>query len=1160
MHPFSLLPRCSRWLSVLVCLLGCGLALSAQTTLTGTVYAPNGGSNLNPDPMPNVLVFVAPAGTLPDINHGGVGVTGGCSAQQDLVGVKPVVYTTTDYKGNFTLTGPALDALGSGPVNLVIQAGKWRRQFPNTNVVTGTANPVGDLYMPADASQGDLPRIAIVTGSADSIECVISQMGINNSEVTSTAGTGHVNLFQGTQSPGAAASANSTDTEASLMTNSTLLDSYDMVMLGCQGTYRDATVTGSKTGLNNLRSYADAGGRVFATHYEYVWLDKPETFASAAEWRPDENSITPNGGTGTITLDQSTPEGQTLAQWLYYIGASTVIGKLPDVHNLRQDQSGINTPPTQSWGTLDPPYSSNTLNPPPIMQFSFDTPIQTSSSSNDATISLAFSNSPQDFVVGDAADNVTLTITNTSTVPVNGLTVTFALPSLFTAVSGSLQGSGWSCNTPTLTCSETAYLDPGANTQITFQVAVASSGAPGKKSVSASVSGVGLTTGNAQCGRVLFNEYHVESGSRSTEIYPNECPKAASSFTPPEKFLEFSLYNLTNFISPSNTLTVLVQAPTHSTWAQPSTIYYGHPLDGSVLDAQADTPGTFTYTPAAGTVLNPGTYTLDASFTPTGTDYLPSSVSTQLTVLPDPTVSTINNLDQTIYYGQEIGYDNGVDAVLNVAVQSPPGYPVGVKGGTFVATVDGAIECTGTEGTPITGGTRSGACPDSGFLGWNAGTHSMQLTYEGSTDFLPSRSAAYPVVILPDPTATSLTSSVSSAVVGSAISFNTTVGDAYTTAVGSVVFYDVPVAVPAATASAGGLMPLPTGATAIGSAAVGAAGTASLNLSNLFVGTHYIVACFKAGVNSSGTYNFLNSCSASVTELISKTAAGPLNTVTMLASSANPSAVGQSVSFTATVQTTGAFVGMPTGSVTFYDGSTSLGSVALTSSGTAVLTTSALAVGSHSITAVYAGSSTMATSTSAVLTQLVEQSLTLAPNSFLLLVTPTTVPVYVGSSAVVTVQIVDLTNFNQPVSLSCGGLPSEATCHFAETTVPAGGGTTQLLVSPAAPHDCGSSVPYFASFGGRGMLSLLGVSTLVLCFSRRRKLQGIALVVMLCAIPAALSGCGTGNCTDFGVKPGDYSFTLVATAGTTPIAVTSSSSIKVSDTTKVQAMVMHVHL
>ena len=97
-------------------------------------------------------------------------------------------------------------------------------------------------------------------------------------------------------------------------------------------------------------------------------------------------------------------------------------------------------------------------------------------------------------------------------------------------------------------------------------------------------------------------------------------------------------------------------------------------------------------------------------------------------------------------------------------------------------------------------------------------------------------------------------------------------------------------------------------------------------------------------------------------------------TTTTLTSSINPSAIGQSVTFTATVSSQAASL---TGSVSFMDGSTVLGGAPQLLNSTtriATFTTTSLALGAHVITAVYSGDSTSATSTSASLSQIVKQT------------------------------------------------------------------------------------------------------------------------------------------------------------------------------------------
>src|SRR5439155_719971 len=92
------------------------------------------------------------------------------------------------------------------------------------------------------------------------------------------------------------------------------------------------------------------------------------------------------------------------------------------------------------------------------------------------------------------------------------------------------------------------------------------------------------------------------------------------------------------------------------------------------------------------------------------------------------------------------------------------------------------------------------------------------------------------------------------------------------------------------------------------------------------------------------------------------------------ASSAHPSVSGQAVTFTATVKAKSAGAGTPTGTVTFKDGPSTLGTGTLNSSGQARFTISTLAVGSHSITASYGGDATFTGSTSRTVTQTVKKT------------------------------------------------------------------------------------------------------------------------------------------------------------------------------------------
>ena len=145
------------------------------------------------------------------------------------------------------------------------------------------------------------------------------------------------------------------------------------------------------------------------------------------------------------------------------------------------------------------------------------------------------------------------------------------------------------------------------------------------------------------------------------------------------------------------------------------------------------------------------------------------------------------------------------------------------------------------------------------------------------------------------------------------------------------------------------------GTTVLGTGAL-TSGSASFTTSTLKVGTNAIKAVYA------GDPNFAGSTSKAVSQVVSKA-----TTTTALTSSLNPSKVGQSVTFTASVSPQ--FSGTPTGTVTFYDGTTLLKTIAL-SGGAAKYATKTLTSGTHIITATYNGSTSFIGS-SASLTQTV---------------------------------------------------------------------------------------------------------------------------------------------------------------------------------------------
>jgi RHS repeat-associated protein len=171
-----------------------------------------------------------------------------------------------------------------------------------------------------------------------------------------------------------------------------------------------------------------------------------------------------------------------------------------------------------------------------------------------------------------------------------------------------------------------------------------------------------------------------------------------------------------------------------------------------------------------------------------------------------------------------------------------------------------------------------------------------------------------------------------------------------------------------------------------GASAILGSTTAVINSSNQ--------ASVSAAANSlAGNYDIIASAAPTVgsTEIFDLTN-DPDLTHTALALSSGSSIFGQSLALTATVDVISPGSGTPTGTVTFFDGTTSLGSAALNSSGVATLDVSTLIGGDHSITADYSGDGSYATSASTAASEYIGP----APTSTSL--SPSTNPGVIGAS------------------------------------------------------------------------------------------------------------------------------------------------------------------
>ncbi len=178
---------------------------------------------------------------------------------------------------------------GGTHIPVVIQLGRWRREFFFDITTSCAATAVGDIHLPRTESEGDIPLTAISTGAVDSIECILLKMGVDESEFTGTATGARAAAFTSTRPASAAPTPAGTDParlsstrspkSALLGTGGSYLN-YDQIMLPCWG---DEFLKPSDE-LASLVTYANAGGRFFATHFSYTWLFQNTPFDTTAAW------------------------------------------------------------------------------------------------------------------------------------------------------------------------------------------------------------------------------------------------------------------------------------------------------------------------------------------------------------------------------------------------------------------------------------------------------------------------------------------------------------------------------------------------------------------------------------------------------------------------------------------------------------------------------------------------------------------------------------------------------------------------------------------------------------------------------------------------------------------------------------------------------------
>ncbi|MDR3744765.1 MAG: choice-of-anchor D domain-containing protein [Acidobacteriaceae bacterium] len=945
-----------------LCLQQTTCTAGATTSISGVVYAPNGT-----DPLPNVTVYIPNA----PVDAFTPGVS--CPVAGSAPSGSPLVGTITAVDGSFTLSNVPVGT----NIPLVIVSGRWRRHLviSSTTACVNTALPASLAVMPQNQSQGDIPLIAIATGSADPVECVLRKMGISDSEFTNPGGGGRINLFGGGGAAGSGVIVDAnTPTQASLMGTYSTLQNYDALMLPCEG----GNYLKPAQELANLIDFANAGGRVYSSHYSYSWMYQNPPFNGVASWIGSSSSPTPDPGVATVNT--SFTAGQTLATWLQDVGATTTPGQM-SISTLRKDTNGV-IAPTQSWLTLNNSAFGN-----PVMQFVFDTPI--------------------------AATN--------------------------------------------------------------------------------------------QCGRVLYNEYHVEGGSSTgTEKFPTECSSGA--MTAQEKLLEYMLFELTD------------------DGGQPS-------ISPATYDFGSEAVGY----PAA-----------TQTFTWTNNSSFPMTVSSTYVTGGDFNLATDSCTNVTVAGGQS----------CTVTVGFTP-TALGVRTGTLTVVSAAFSQTAALTGTGVPSFSLSPNALNFGNVAiGDFATLSLTLTSNASgPQAVPS---SFTTANYSESTAGCANPVPAMGTCVAKVTFSPT---ALGVLPGTLTVNTLPNA-QTATLTGNGILGFSLSASALSfsNVVVGDSATQSLLLTSTSKQPQALPASFTTGnfsVNTAGCANpvpGLGTCVVAVT--FSPTALG-VQTGTLTVNT-QPSAL------TATLTGTG-IPGFTLSPTTLSFGNQDVGfpasqTLTLTSVAQRALAVPVFAMtGDYSVSTAACGKVVGAQASCLVTVTFIPQTTgprsgTLADNSsdlvysglsasfsgngvdFTITLNPTSGTVYAGDGTSTTATLTPLAGFASQLTLSCAMATgaSASTCTLAP-------GTVIPTVAVTAVASIGTTSQYtvigYGGYGGGGYLWLVGVGSGWLLWSKRRNgralLRGGLLAILLAVMGLSLTGC-TGKLPDQNpawTAAGNYNVTVTATDG-----------------------------
>ncbi|HEY4355009.1 MAG TPA: MBG domain-containing protein [Acidobacteriaceae bacterium] len=643
-----------------------------------------------------------------------------------------------------------------------------------------------------------------------------------------------------------------------------------------------------------------------------------------------------------------------------------------------------------------------------------------------------------------------------------------------------------------------------------------------------------------------------------------------------------------NYTGSQSAALLIRRGPVGIVWPDINSIVYGTPLSTVQLNATTSVQGTFSYSPVAGTILTPGTYTLNVTFTPNDSPTTPTTATQRLVVTKAGLTVHANDAGR-LYNAPDPAFSATVTGAVNgdtfttggtttATLTSPIGqYPIAptVTGANLayyvVTAVNGTLTITGAPATITLSNLNQiydGSAKPVTVTTAPAGL-AYSVTYNGSST-APTQTGSYPVVAtITDPNYTGTANGVLIITAGSAdVTWPTPAAITYgvplsgaqlnasSTTQGSFVYSPATGAIlqPGTQTLTVVFTPTNTSFAPVTKTVSLVVNKATLTITAANAARHFGEA---NPALSSTLVGAVNGDTFSATAATTATAASPVGayvitpvlsgpnlgaytvtsvngtlTVTsalstvQLTSTPSTAYVGDTVTFTAVVS--GA-AGTPTGTVEFFNGSASLG-VKTLSAGRATYATSSLAAGTYTLSAVYSGDPYFAAATSANLLQ------TISPSDYSIAVNPTVLTIKRGETGRATFTLTPLGSFQGTINFACSSVPTNATCDFSPSSVTLNGvpATTVLTIATTAQHaslEPGNSLPWQKPGSGVVAAGLLGVFLLgrrnIRNIRKLRRLPTLMVLLLLAGMLGAMTGCAAVSGTTT-TPVGSYSLSVGA--------------------------------